>query len=376
MSESERIDYIYKCLIKTHNVTKDNVEEMYRKYTYDRKKNIKTLKYILNSNIDYNPDPYILKAKSEKFECIVRWNIYRQDEKNKQMKITFEKIPAGMLLKIAYLEGIDIRNKSPSQVCTELNYTKPSPEWFERQRQYILNTKHADLLIELYTYDSDPFNYYVRGKHSQSIEALLDVHRNHKYNYSPFLTQALEKHSKDDDVLSETGRKVLESQFKDSWKDFIEANRVKFNANYVNDTIYLNAIEIAVKELDTIIRNAPPIDKSIIVYRGLTEYDWFKPKAENKGFSSTSLNIQVSMDFGLAGDDQMYAARVNRIVLLKGMPCLVVLSYGGNVEREIILPNNTRFDEIDGFETRNLYNYYVPLLNTAYLYMNTLVALQ
>jgi len=109
------------------------------------------------------------------------------------------------------------------------------------------------------------------------------------------------------------------------------------------DTIWKPAIELYIKELNTIIQQAPPLSKKMVVYRGV-KTDYFLTGKEgsmykNKTFVSTSMNLASAMEF--AGKNHCC---LKRITLLPGSKALLMMNVTqiGN-ESEVLLGMNTQY---------------------------------
>lgn len=110
-------------------------------------------------------------------------------------------------------------------------------------------------------------------------------------------------------------------------------------------TQFEKLLEKIVKIINSIIANAPPLDKDIYVYRGVGSIDYIKPGeiVNSKGFLSTSSNIAVALNFANRSAEKLKKKEgtLFNILLPKGTRCLFMpMATTFSNESEILLSDN------------------------------------
>lgn len=189
--------------------------------------------------------------------------------------------------------NFELEEKDPAEICKKIQEQLPSQAWMDLQRDYIENLDRDDKIL---------VSYYGTGFA--------------KTNWNGFLLEKL-KNPK------------IPSKFK---KIFGE-NSSK------------GALKVMTDRFNEIIKNAPPLDKNIIVYRG-EETSWL-PKKRNSAFTmdnfiSTSLLPEISFIYASGGGP---GGALTQIILPKGQNVLYIspIAGDGSAEMEIVLPSKSTF---------------------------------
>ena len=101
--------------------------------------------------------------------------------------------------------------------------------------------------------------------------------------------------------------------------------------------------------MDNIIRGSPPLDKRIVLYRGIKDNSYFNG-LENNLYKNNGI-LSCTGDTKMAIDFSGYAF-INRVVIPKGYNCLLNSLSQVIDEFEFILPDNTQFYVSKPFQSK------------------------
>ena len=161
-------------------------------------------------------------------------------------------------------------------------------------------------------------------------------------------------------LYSINGDRVLNSFVRNGFKmteddiDYIEANMSEFQQtfdNFVekNGNSYEKYMMDYYYAMDNIIRSSSPLDKRIVLYRGIKDNSYFNGLEnnlyKNKGILSCTGDTKMAIDFS-------GYAFINRIVIPKGYNCLLNSLSQVIDEFEFILPDNTQFYVSKPFQSK------------------------
>lgn len=257
---------------------------------YQRKKNnfTKLVKTFMENNKSNNLSPYY-KGQDKPFEEYVE-----------------QYTKYGMPMIVNGAEYIDIEF---------YKFLYPTPQWNIEIKDYIEDLpEYKQNIIYFYQYKGDNvMNQFIRNN--------LDINLARKQIY--------------------TDGNFMTSYFEEKG---IEIERINHqNIEKYSDEEILNIIKEMIAELDDIIKNAPPLDKNIVVFRGqqtLHHHEQYKIY-ETMGFLSTSMHVDIAKRF--AGDNGF----VYHIIIPKGV-CglsLSLINYLSRFisEKEILFPSKMCF---------------------------------
>lgn len=262
--------------------------------------------------------------------CSVNWlSTYFPGPYGSEFEQYVDKIPQVMLRTLAFNEGYDLKDennyyKSDEELCNIVNSTKPSKKWLKSQVEYLNSlSDYQKAILTYYTYQGDKvINAYLSGNPGKVHELIDD-----------------------------------RSQTYEGLEEVLEHNDEHIDEN--TDIIAL--IADITDEFNRIIRNAPKLDKDIIVYRGVSDKDYFKTgKHETKTVTSTSLWINVSMIYPQKVHDDVYGF-LAFIKILAGTSVLFIGVAENSVsvfpwEKEILIPSGTTYTVSDTFEEIEMVN--------------------
>ena len=194
-------------------------------------------------------------------------------------------------------------------------------EWFIAQNEYIKSLSKKQIFTLLgYTFVGDEVvNSLMRGTFNiDTFRPILEVMSVDVYIF-PFFFQAIE-------LISQLSEDKLHKMFlldvntnikigKDtktilSWYDEMNKNTL-FSGKYkifshiaaffsIN-TFWIPVLHMFIKDLSSIIKNAPPLRKKLVVFRGVTNDYYLKGKTgftyKNIGFHSASMSVDVATGF-------------------------------------------------------------------------------
>jgi len=264
----------------------------------------------------------------------------------------------------------DVRNKFIDQLDIE---------WFNKMNEYVSNLNIDDLFaIKAYTYNGDVFiNNRLRNLEPEKMSKCLktisgDKYVNNPQIYFPLFFPILEIifNNKPEQLTDDVKQlKILiqdielfqKEKTNNTYMDYFnQTDRLKLYisivlvARILKEEIIIKAIDKLILKLNEIIKNSPPTEKKMIVYRGDKTDTYFKNDTKNKffknkGFISTTLSyVNASIFTDEKGLDKSLKTSENccmkEITILPGSKLLFV---GGvsTVPREIefVLGTNTTY---------------------------------
>jgi hypothetical protein len=247
--------------------------------------------------------------------------------------------------------------------------------WYSKNLKYLENLSLFEKLIVMgYTYNGDEYaNFYLQGRTIELKKYINDkIYMNEINNRKLF-------------PLYATAKSIIKSEYRNIDLYFIPGKMIKYVQDftsaindmikYSDDMFYYTLLDIAdcfsvdfwiknvalfCNSLDKIIKNSPPIEKKMIVFRGAKDKYWKKENSDlyqNNTFMSTSFNIKVPFDF--SEGDCCY----KKIILNPGMRVLFIdpLSQIPQ-ENEILIGLNNSFkilyNKVNKYTELNKYNIY------------------
>lgn len=254
-------------------------------------------------------------------------------------------------------------------------------EWISAQLDYIYNLPNYDLMtLKGYTHVGDVMaNSYLRE--SLDLKKLSAFHTefvSNVYNYFPLyfqLDKLIMQHKGDLHKLFDSKhyhervhrmskvpdeRGVLKSVATvKEWLDIFKAhchtlkNSLKYSVlvplwGYLTHDAWMQIIKMFIDDITRIIAASPMISKPTILYRGVSSDYYLKGAVKgiykNNGFVSTSLDIDVAKAFQkmYVNDKEKHACCIQRILILKKTPCLLLLPISSYPEeKEVLLQNES-----------------------------------
>lgn len=226
---------------------------------------------------------------------------------------------------IAYsLLGMNIRiprNPKVSVLCDLERNQIPSVTWFKKYRTFMKqNSKDMSVLV-LYTFTG---NYYMNGLRKIPIQELTESF----IDDFPYFNSWYEFWEKHNHLITKEHLSIfneIKNYLSESPNAFITAKNTKIHKLVTKLIRYW--ISVFEKLLDLV----PPLDKDIIVFRGMAENT---SEYKNPRFLSTSLYGGVSAVF-TKRDNVKFTGMINKIKIPSGTKCLtnnVNLEYVGQIE--------------------------------------------
>jgi hypothetical protein len=238
-------------------------------------------------------------------------------------------------------------------------------KWYVNNIKYLENLPIRDkMTIMGYTRNGDVYaNNYLMN--NNSIAKYLQIKLNEKKddNFFPLYFQAMDKiiREKSNIMTYFSGQqnelaKNIFLEFVNSLSANLESinnyNLVVKNKKLLSVNFWIDVVKMFVTDLDRIIKQSPPVESTMVVFRGATS-KYYKTSTNmyvNNTFMSTSFDYKVPFNFS---DDECC---VKQIILKPGSRALFTESlsqYPG--ENEILLGLNNTFKILQD-ETRNYYN--------------------
>lgn len=186
----------------------------------------------------------------------------------------------------------------------------PSQKWLDSQKHYVETLSENDKnYLKLYSINGDrALNSFVRNGFKMTEDDIDYIEANM-------------------------------SEFQQTFDNFVEKNGNSYE-KYMMDYYYA---------MDNIIRSSPPLDKRIVLYRGIKDNSYFNGLEnnlyKNKGILSCTGDTKMAIDFS----DYAF---INRIVIPKGYNCLLNSLSQVIDEFEFILPDNTQFYVSKPFQSK------------------------
>jgi hypothetical protein len=232
-------------------------------------------------------------------------------------------------------------------------------DWFVAQHKYIRSLTFEEFLtVHGYTMHGDVvINMYLRKANWWS-QLLFYLQNNHSYLhriYMPFGVQAIryieqnntEKITDTPDVKADSSHHTIDSLIKGIKMPKSELvgkyNSFVYMSKYIKKSAWAAILDMYVEDLNKIIKKAPPLNKNMVVFRGvkddyyLTGRDGFT--YENNGFLSTSLSAVVAKRF-MNGSPCCF----KKITLLKGLRVLLMMGLSKFPdEMELLLPTGALY---------------------------------
>lgn len=197
-------------------------------------------------------------------------------------------------------------NDPDKRLCDLINQFGPSETWLNQQQKYIkgLTKVEKDGLFSYSSKGDALINEYIR-KSNQNDTVSLDnilgylikkMQDNYQFVFDQLMAEALSEN----DVTPENH---LFSMGMYKGTPVVAKN---INLGYFTKEAGHRAIKHVINRLTNIILDAPPLDKDIVVYRGVLNTDYLKmgSTVPISGFFSTSFNYKVALEFALNAERQ------------------------------------------------------------------------
>jgi len=277
-----------------------------------------------------------------------------------------------------YIDVVNLRYLSK-------NNKKLSPGFFRSQFNYAESlTKRQIITIANYSHKGDQLiNSYIQGKFmGQDIIDLFDTpNKDDGYGYKyklwyryifPFFCQIV-------DINKERKKTNDNKSFKELSDDYSFQNYQTFlkAGPFVPAEMWKEAIIMFMSDLNEIINNAPPVKKTIEVWRGVKDFYFHNYKKErntdiykSSQFMSTTLDPSIALEFGSPIDFDSptdYDSQDNRCCLLHfilnpGSKVLLMMPYSKYMhEFEILINKETPLIIKDNYSYS-----FEPFINTKF----------
>lgn len=267
--------------------------------------------------------------------------------------------------------------------------------WFKSVNEYIKALPAPDILTLIgYTFHGDVWaNSYARGKFDQSkfLSGITHLYDYWISSYMPLFFQALQvlESTKDPKTIinSDEGVYFVERQLgnvnmeapllKSSTVLEVIATITNKNLNIANSSKYLamgqiakhftidfwfKCIELYCKDLNRIIRQAPPLKQKMVVFRGVKDDYYLKGSKKslytNQGFISTSIYYNKAANFAayVKNTNKYNMCCLKRITLLPGTRCIFLSGLSKFPEEfEILLPSDSVYQMRNAKATYKIY---------------------
>lgn len=250
--------------------------------------------------------------------------------------------------------------------------------WYSKNLKYLEKLSLFDKLIVMgYTYNGDVYaNFYLQDRFEDLREYINEKIYMDKINdrklFPLYITAKtiINSEYKNIDVYFVPGRMIKDvKEFKIAINDMIAYSDVIFYdmlldiADCFSVDFWIKNVALFCDSLDRIIKNSPPIEKKMIVFRGAKDKYWKKENSDlyhNNTFMSTSFNMKVPFDF--AEGECCY----KKIILNPGMRVLFIdplsqiseeneILIGLNNSFKIIYNNINRYTVINKYKADNDY---------------------
>jgi len=238
-------------------------------------------------------------------------------------------------------------------------------KWYVNNIKYLENLPIRDkMTIMGYTRNGDVYaNNYLMNNNSIAKYLQIKLNEKNDDNFFPLYFQAMDKiiREKSNIMTYFSGQqnelaKNIFLEFVNSLSANVESinnyNLVVKNKKLLSVNFWIDVVKMFVTDLDRIIKQSPPVESTMVVFRGATS-KYYKTSTNmyvNNTFMSTSFDYKVPFNFS---DDECC---VKQIILKPGSRALFTESlsqYPG--ENEILLGLNNTFKILQD-ETRNYYN--------------------
>jgi hypothetical protein len=254
-------------------------------------------------------------------------------------------------------------------------------EWIRSQLEYIYSLPKHDLMtLKGYTYGGDVMaNNYLRGTLNERKTSNFQVEfMNSIYMYFPLYFQLERYFTKHADKLQKLfEKKHLEQKVHrmtkvpdergllksvatiSEWLDIFKSHHhtmkhsLKYSLliplwGYITHDACIQVIKLFIEDLTRILDSAPMLSKPTILYRGVSSDYYLKGAVkgvyQNNGFVSSSLDIDIAKAFQKMNlePDKPSNCCIQRILVLKKSPCLLMLPISSYPEeKEVLLQNES-----------------------------------
>ncbi len=242
-------------------------------------------------------------------------------------------------------------------------------EWIEKTSKYIKNLSIKDLYtIKSYTFNGDKMiNSFIRDN---------QIIKTNRQDTIPTFFQMIDVIKQTDDIdsiIDKTSYMYNNPQvipvinkLKGKEKDKMSLNdwlyALKIIKSILIDEFYKVVLSKYKADLNKIIKEAPPLTKKLVVYRGVKD-DYFLKKNtkgfyKNEGFISTSMAINVSKSFINLYYNDNTSCCLKRITLLPGTKAIFLAGVSQIPEEyEVLLPSDSVYYLMNGKKTLKHYHH-------------------
>lgn len=264
--------------------------------------------------------------------------------------------------------------------------------WFKKQQDYVMSLPQKYIYtLRGYTYTGDVFaNNYLRGSFDKKLlKGVIDTFVNSDEAFFPLFFQMIElihQTSEYDDIfetLSAAKSARLVSLPKASklpkkltvkeWFTFLKnTSGLKNSDKYViilslwehmKFSFVEKCVQMFIKDLQYIFRNAPPLKNEMTVFRGVKDDYYLRGSKngfyKNNGFISTSMDYTVAEVFRSMNENskQELGCCIQSIIIKPGtkvIPLIYVSIFGG--EKEILIDHGSMYHITAAKNVKLLYN--------------------